>query len=229
MPVITEPIYRAHVRLTFVDAFQKSREIAQRYRIKDCDDKRGRVILDVSYLFTFFMYATWIREVVVDITPVRNDVTLVQIYGKPSLSPLRLLQIPSLMKKKVSKDKLLSDFKSVLEQFEIGNIEGEDVEPTLKATIAFWFLESLSLIMLISIVVCRLYFGIFPTDKPSVFAVFSFVLAQVILIVWFTRDCYTRKFASYTQRSRWISLIAISGFIGSAVYYFMVYRKRERA
>ena len=60
-----------------------------------------------------------------------------------------------------------------------------------------------------------------------IFLVLLFIAPQAILIIWFSKDCYSRTFNDYKSKRRWVVLIATTGFIGCIFYYFNVIRNNK--
>lgn len=227
MKIITEPIYKANIYLNFRDAFQKAKALAKGYKVKSIDPQNGKIILDINYAFKLITYLTWIKEVIIHIIPSENNSSVIEVYGKPALSPHHLLRTAYFIRNKIDKDQLFFEITNTFRNYEINDKKRKHKESNLRNTILFWVLELASISTFIWVVGLKSILGI-SIAKSSIYTYFVLlVLPQTPLVIWFIVDCYNRRFNSYSKKIYWISILSVSGFIGSAIYYFLIYKKSE--
>jgi hypothetical protein len=227
MDLVTEPIFHAHVLLDANEAFRRVEETTRKYRIKTIDSKRRRIVFDTPYLYSFFLYVTWIKEIVVTVTPVTEEESAIEAYGKPVLSPHHLFLTPVFSARRIDRNVFATEISEVFHGCTVDAF-GRELKPKKRINNAvFYFLEALSVLLLLHIFVTRVLL-----DRPQIsisswIIIALFLLTQALLIVLFTRDCYRSAYVALSAKPRWISFIASTGFIGAGFYFFMVYRRNR--
>ena len=63
-------------------------------------------------------------------------------------------------------------------------------------------------------------FGIF-----FIFAIITLIICLFVFWIWMLIDCIGRKFKGDNERLLWVLIIVLGGFIGAALYYFLVKNK----
>jgi len=215
--MIKEPIYGSVLSLKFNDAWNRIIEFSKEYSIKKNDKINAIVVLDVSYPIRMFTYFTWVEGIVISLKSLGNNTTMINIYGKVLLSPHHLFRLITLNKKKIDKNAFLSNVKNFLKKFE--TVVPEYTKGGNNKKIVFLFLELFSIIIFALLLIQVLLFQL-PNNSPIVTISFIlFLLSQAALIVWFTRECYSRIDLSNRERNKWITYICLTGFIGCFLYY----------
>ena len=118
MTELKEPIHRGFYKFGYDEAFSKIIKYLDQYEIKRVDKKVGEIIIEASYLYTLFMWSTWIKHIVIKIEKRGTNITVVDIYGKPALSPLHLIKLPYYRKIRIDISRFKEDFKKAFQKYE---------------------------------------------------------------------------------------------------------------
>jgi prolipoprotein diacylglyceryltransferase len=61
------------------------------------------------------------------------------------------------------------------------------------------------------------------------FVIFIILLSffGIVLWIWMLVDCAKRKFENENDKTTWILILALTGWIGAIIYYVMVKRKHD--
>lgn len=216
--MIKDPLYSSVLSIPFNAAWEKIIEFSKGYTIKEINKEKLRIILNVSYTIRFVTYFTWVDSIIIKLEPLRNDTTMINIFGKVLLSPHHILRTFSLNKKKIDKDAFFKNVHINFEKYETvltKNIKGI----TFKKQIAFWILEFSSILSFLFILV-QVFLLHIPTNNMIVLISFIlFVFFQAPLIIWLIRDCYSKNNLSNSDKNKWIAYICFTGFIGCLFYY----------
>jgi len=175
------------------------------------------LILSKIRLFTYF---TWGEGITILLRPLGNNETMINIYGKVLLSPHHILRSVTLKKKKIDKDSFLKNVQTFFKKYE--TVKTEYIKNhNYKKKMAFWFLECSSIIIFLFILI-QLFWLHMPSN--SLIVIISFILflfVQAPLIIWLTRDCYSRNDLANRDKNKWITYICLTGFIGCFFYYLI--------
>jgi hypothetical protein len=118
MTELKEPIHRGFYKFGYEEAFTKIGEYFDQYKIKIANKKTGEIIIEASYLYTAIMWSTWIKHIVIKINQRGENITEVDIYGKPALSPLHLFKVPYYRKIKIDITGFKEDFKRAFQKYD---------------------------------------------------------------------------------------------------------------
>lgn len=110
MPELKEPIHTGFYKFGYEDAFTRIFEYFDQYTIKSVDKKVGEIIIEASYLYNAFMWSTWIKHIVIKVMQRGENITEVDIYGKPALSPLHFFKVPYYRKIRIDIIRFREDF-----------------------------------------------------------------------------------------------------------------------
>lgn len=228
MDFVTEPIYKADVLLDTNETFRRAVEMTKKYRVKTVDAVRKKIVLNATYLYTFFIYVTWIKEIVITVTSVSDKVSTIEVYGKPALSPHHLFLTSLFYSRKIDRKTFVEEIANTFKGCLAKSVQVDFRPKGRLDSIIFYLLEALSILFLAHILASRFLLGKSLISISSWITMTLFLLAQAVLIVWFTRDCYRSPYVSLSAKPRWISFIAATGFVGVGFYFFMVHGRKER-
>ena len=215
--MIKEPIYGSVLSLKIDDAWNKILAFSEDYPIKKKDKDNYLIVLNIGYPIRMFTYFTWAEGIVISLKPLGDNTTMLNIYGKVLLSPHHIFRSITLNKKKIDKSAFLSNAKTSFKQFETKKPVAADLWK--KREFIFLFLLVFSVVSFLSILI-HLFLLNMPNNSLIVtISSLLFMISQAILIIWFTRDCYSRDNLTVRERSKWITYICLTGFIGCFLYY----------
>ncbi|MFC1533670.1 hypothetical protein ACFL7M_09935 [Thermodesulfobacteriota bacterium] len=216
--MIKDPINNFALSMPFNDAWEKIIEFSKGYSIKEINKERSRIILNVSYTIRFFTYFTWVEAITISLKPLSNNATMINISGKVLLSPHHTFRSISLNNKKIDKDAFFNNVQIFFKEYET-TLTKNTKDSNYKKKIAFWLLE-ISSIFIFLFIFAQIFLLHIPSDSQIVIISFIlFIFFQAPLIIWLTRDCYSRNNLSNRNRNKWIAYICFAGFVGCLFYY----------
>ncbi len=115
---LKEPICKGFYKFNYDEAFSKISAYFEHYQIKKIDKEFGEIIVEASYLFTLFLWSTWIKHIVIKIERRSENLTMIDIYGKPVLSPHHLFKTLYYRKIKIDINKFKEDFIKTFQKYE---------------------------------------------------------------------------------------------------------------
>lgn len=223
--LIKDPIFNVSVNLRWEEAFSKVKELAKDFSVKSENKSSGTIVLDATYITSSVTFKTWVKKIVIQVQKSSEESSKISIYGVPVLLPYDLFFRSYFNKKKIDIDTLSSSFSK-----EFNNSVTNNRKPIKKSKlehIAFYILEILSVLSLVKLFIYARS-GRGEEDIITLLLhILMFIIPQIVLIVWFSRDCYSHTFSSHREKMRWISIIGTTGFVGSLFYYYKVFRKMK--
>ena len=219
--MLKEPIYKATVSLNFLDTYKLAKKLSEPYRVRLESEMSGKIILSASYLFKFGLYFAWIKEIVIQISKISPNKAIIEVYGKPAILPHNILLTFYYIKRKIDIDDFVSSIENIYRPFlTTESTPVTESKHSLKSTL-FVVSEFLSVV---SSVALFLYSWASNGERLLPFFIIAFIIPQVFLVVWLTRDCYGRNSLTQTQKRRWVVFIGSTGFIGCFFYYNRIIR-----
>jgi hypothetical protein len=103
---LREPIIKGFCRLDYEEAFSRICNYLKNYEITE-DKRSGKITVEASYIYQLVFWSTWIKNIVILLERRSDNVTFIEIFGKPVLSPHHIFKIPYYRKNKIN----ISDFK----------------------------------------------------------------------------------------------------------------------
>ena len=227
MQFISEPIYKQTVALNAIDAFQKATDFAKKYRVKNLDPQNGKIILDVTYIHKFFANITWVKEVVIKVKPLSSQISSIEFYGKPAISPHNIFLLPFFREKQINIDQFTFNIQTFFQKYKVKTPIVTYKKSKLNVDILFWPLEVLSILSFVLLLKYVFLIQELTNLNILIAILVLFITFQILLIIIFTRDCYLRDFNSYKNRMSWITIIGFTGFIGCFIYYIFILNKKK--
>ena len=118
MTELKEPIHRGFYKFPYEEAFTKIAEYFSQYKIRTANKETGEIIIEAAYLYTAFMWSTWIKHIAIKIMQRGENITEIDIYGKPALSPFHLFKVPYYRKIRIDIARFREDFKRTFQKYE---------------------------------------------------------------------------------------------------------------
>ena len=120
---LKEPIYKGFYKFSFEEAFSRFSEYFGQYKIKRANKKIGEIILEAAYPYSLGLWSTWIKHIVINIEQRGTNLSEIEIYGKPVLSPHHLFKELYYRRIRIDIIKFKDDFIKSFQEFELRHLK----------------------------------------------------------------------------------------------------------